>query len=160
MKIYVASSWRNPHQPKVVFELLAQGFDVYDFRNPEPGKNGFQWSEIDEYWQNWTPGRFNTALNHRIAVDGFQSDFKALQACDVCVLVLPCGRSAHLEHGFARGSGKRTYILFPDNKPGLEPELMYKMTDGIFWSFEDLKTELQMLSVVQNKILRPADLNV
>ena len=25
----------------------------------------------------------------------FHSDIEAMEACDVCVLVLPCGRSAH-----------------------------------------------------------------
>lgn len=46
-KIYVASSWRNQHQPQVVSFLREQGHEVYDFRHPA-GKTGFQWSQIDE----------------------------------------------------------------------------------------------------------------
>ncbi|MCQ2145827.1 MAG: hypothetical protein MJY72_08790 [Bacteroidales bacterium] len=38
MKIYVASSWRNPHYPAVVAALRDAGFDVYDFRNPGDGE--------------------------------------------------------------------------------------------------------------------------
>lgn len=33
-KIYVASSWRNQHQPQVVSFLREQGHEVYDFRHP------------------------------------------------------------------------------------------------------------------------------
>nr|DAI36486.1 MAG TPA: Nucleoside deoxyribosyltransferase [Caudoviricetes sp.] len=45
-KIYVASSWRNQHQPQVVSFLREQGHEVYDFRHPA-GKTGFQWSQIE-----------------------------------------------------------------------------------------------------------------
>lgn len=59
MNIYVASSWRNPYQPKVV-ELLKQlGHGVYDFRNPAPDNKGFAWSEIDENWEQWTDYNIN-----------------------------------------------------------------------------------------------------
>lgn len=51
-KIYVASSWRNDIQPQVVETLRKEGFEVYDFKNPEPGNNGFHWSEIDPDWKN------------------------------------------------------------------------------------------------------------
>ena len=54
-KIYVASSWRNERQPILVEILRANGHEVYDFRNPKEGDNGFHWSEIDEDWQQWTP---------------------------------------------------------------------------------------------------------
>lgn len=46
-KVYVASSWRNQHQPQVVSFLREQGHEVYDFRHPA-GKTGFQWSQIDK----------------------------------------------------------------------------------------------------------------
>ncbi len=111
MRIYVASSWRNPHQQTVVAELRQAGHDIYDFRNPRPGDTGFAWSEIDPDWMKWSPETFRKCLNHPIAKAGFTSDMEALTACDACVLVLPCGRSAHLELGWAAGAGKRTAIL-------------------------------------------------
>src|SRR5258705_2332390 len=46
MKIYVASSWRNPLQPAIVHTLRRCGHDVYDFRSPKPGDRGFHWSEL------------------------------------------------------------------------------------------------------------------
>ena len=62
-KIYVASSWRNQHQPQVVSFLREQGHEVYDFRHPA-GKTGFQWSQIDEDWENWSTDQYRAALEH------------------------------------------------------------------------------------------------
>lgn len=121
MKIYVASSWRNEQQPAVVVALRKIGADVYDFRNPAPGNTGFHWSEIDPEWKTWNPNTYREALQSPIAREGFNRDAKALEACDICVLVLPSGRSAHIEAGFAAGMGK---VLITLLAPG-EPELMY-----------------------------------
>ena len=126
-KIYVASSWRNQLQQEVVKELRAAGFDVYDFKNPVEGNKGFYWSDIDPEWQGWTPEQFRESLRHPIAVSGFKLDMDALCWCDACVLVMPCGRSAHLEAGYTIGAGKPTAILLSDG----EPELMYRMADSI-----------------------------
>lgn len=123
MKVYVASSWRNAFQPHVVTALRAIGHEVYDFKQPVPGDNGFHWTEIDGGWKQWTPERFRAALDHPIAQAGYRKDMDALEGCDSLVLVMPCGRSAHLEAGFALGAGKPTAILLADG----EPELMYKM---------------------------------
>lgn len=133
-KIYVASSWRNAQQPAVVEALRAAGHEVYDFRNP-PGGTGFQWSAIDADWQEWTGEQYRAALNHPVAKAGFKSDFDAMHWADTCVLVLPCGRSAHIEAGWMVGAGKRVFILQTTKE---EPELMYRMTDGIALSVESL----------------------
>lgn len=126
-KIYVASSWRNKKQPAVVSELKAQGHEVYDFRNPKDGDNGFHWSEIDPNWKSWTPEEYRAHLDHTIAERGFKNDFDAMEWADTFVLVQPCGRSAHLELGWACGAGKKTCILLDNG----EPELMVKMVDFI-----------------------------
>lgn len=124
MKIYVASSWRNLMQQGVVHTLRAAGHEVYDFKHPVPGNEGFRWSEIDPNWQGWEPEKYRESLFHPIAENGFQRDMEALRGCDACVLVLPCGRSAHLEAGFAVGAGKPLFVLIIEPQ---EPELMYLM---------------------------------
>ena len=48
-----------------------------------------------------------------------------MEWADAFVLLMPCGRSAHLEAGWAIGAGKPTAILLSAG----EPELMYKMAD-------------------------------
>lgn len=123
MNIYVASSWRNQLQPGVVEALRAAGHDVYDFRNPYPGNTGFAWSAIDPKWQEWTPEQYRAALQHPIAKDGYALDIGALRRCDACVLVLPSGRSASWEFGYAMGQGKPGAVLQID---AVEPELMYR----------------------------------
>lgn len=81
------------------------------------------------------PDAYLTAIEHPVAVDGFDKDFAAMEAADAFVLVLPCGRSAHLELGWAVGAGKRTAILLDDP---VTPELMYRMADYIAPSLFDL----------------------
>lgn len=114
LRIYVASSWRNPLQPNVVAKLREDGHEVYDFREPAPGERGFSWSEIDPNWKDWTPDQFVMALSHPIAVRGFDNDSQAMWRADACVLVLPCGRSAHLEAGWMSGAGRWLGILLDD----------------------------------------------
>ncbi len=133
-KIYVASSWRNERQPEVVAALRADGHLVYDFKNPRPDDHGFHWSEIDVGWKNWKPSEYRAALDHPLAKCGFHSDFDAMKWADTFVLVLPCGRSAHLELGWACGQGKQTLILLEQ----FEPELMVKMVDHICISLAEV----------------------
>lgn len=127
-KIYVASSWRNKRQPSVVEVLRAAGHEVYDFRNPKPGDNGFHWSEIDPRWKEWAPKQFRAAMAHPIAERGFAADYGAMQWADVGVLVMPCGRSAHIEAGYFNGAGKPLFILLDGQD---EPELMYRMATRV-----------------------------
>lgn len=141
MKVYVASSWRNPIQPDVVKRLRAEGFEVYDFRNPGPGEYGFHWSEIDPNWKTWTPTQFREALEDSRCEIGFTTDFAALDACDAVVLLLPCGRSAHLEAGWASGMGKDVIVALADG----EPELMYLMADAICVTLDEVVQELREL---------------
>lgn len=130
MKIYVASSWRNAYQPGVVAMLKGTGHDIYDFRNPTEGDHGFHWSEIDSDWQNWTSEQYKKGLEHKLAMDGFLKDMAALRSAGATILVLPCGRSAHLELGYACGKNQYTAIFIPPRE-NVEPELMNKMVDEI-----------------------------
>jgi hypothetical protein len=134
MYVYVASSWRNPYQPALIQTLRAAGIASYDFRNPE-GSTGFAWSEIDPNWQSWTAEQYIQALNHPRAEEGFSNDFDAMCRADRFILLLPSGRSAHLEAGWAIGQGIPTAIITED---GQEPELMAKMADLVTNSLMDL----------------------
>lgn len=130
MRIYVASSWRNALQPAAVAALRSAGHEVYDFRHPAPGNDGFQWRAVDPGWSAWSVERYVEGLAHPTARSGFALDMDALRRCDACALIVPCGRSAHLEAGWAIGAGKRTVVYLPAGEP-FEPELMYLMADAI-----------------------------
>ena len=133
--VYVASSWRNAAHPGVVETIRAAGIEAYDFRHPAEGDEGFAWSSIDPEWQSWTAREYVAALDHPLAVKGYALDFDAMDRANIFVLVLPCGRSAHLELGWAVGAGKRTAILLNGDH---EPELMVKMVDHIAVDMADL----------------------
>ncbi len=136
LKIYVASSWRNLRQPTVVTVLRKEGHHVYDFRNPGPGQHGFSWSEIDPNWKRWTPAEFREALQHPAAKRGFGFDMRALASAEATVLVLPCGRSAHIELGYAVGAGQRTFVLCDSTLD--EAELMYLMNTRVCLDIDEI----------------------
>jgi len=127
-RIYVASSWRNNFQQLIVHTLRAAKFEVYDFKNPH-GNKGFSFHEVGLDGDKSIVGAaYVNALKHTRAEEGFTADFDAMKWADTFVLVLPCGKSAHLELGWAVGAGKRTAILLEEV---VQPELMYKMVDHI-----------------------------
>ena len=138
-RIYVASSWRNPYFPEVVNRLREAGHEVYDFRNPPHGGAGFHWTDIDPNAPAWTYAQYAEGLHHPLAERQFQADIDALTWADTCVLVLPCGRSAHTEAGWMAGAGKRVVAYIPEM---VEPELMYKLFDGVAGSLDELVEKL------------------
>ncbi len=89
-------------------------------------KKGSDWESQAEYL---------SMIEHPRAIEGYGADFAAMQKADTFVMVLPCGKSAHLELGWAVGAGKRTAILLEDP---VEPELMYRMVDHLATSVIDL----------------------
>ena len=134
-KIYLASSWRNVHQPRILSLLRKAGHEVYDFRNPQEAvsshlggqvASGFSWAEVAPDWERWTPDEYVAGLQHPRAREGFRRDFDAMNWCDTCVLLLPSGPSAALELGWCVGAGKRSVV----HVTGLrEPDLMYLVAD-------------------------------
>ena len=134
-KIYVASSWRNEYYPEVVRSLREAGHEVYDFRNPPHGGIGFHWTDVDPNASDWTFEEYAEGLKHPKAERQFAADLKALEWADTCVLVLPCGRSAHTEAGWMAGAGRRVIAYIPEM---MEPELMYKLFSQVVGNLEDL----------------------
>lgn len=99
MKIYVASSWKNPMLNEVISSLRKSGHYVYDFR-----ETGFSWLKQPHLW---APSReVNKPSFYKAANDGavraaLSADLQAFNAADAVVAVLPCGRSSHIEIGMA-----------------------------------------------------------
>ena len=83
----------------------------------------------------WTPQEYRDHLDHPKAVRQFRNDIEAMEACDTCVMVLPCGRSAHTEAGWFAGRGKKTIVYIPERQ---EPELMYKLFSAVCCSMDEL----------------------
>ena len=128
MNIYVASSWKNQRQPLVVALLREWGHDAYDFRNPNPGDKGFNWGWLGPKSlspESWSPSEYLDVLEDPLVEGAFRHDLNAMDWAEACVLVLPCGRSAHFEAGWFAGKGKPVIGLLEQDK--VDPEIMHKM---------------------------------
>jgi hypothetical protein len=147
--VYVASSWRNPMHAGVCAALRSAGIDHYDFKNP-PNGTGFSWKEVMPGYDgprigtepmrpkgsDWiSVNDYYDMIDHDRACEGYAGDHAAMVRADTFVMILPCGKSAHLELGWAVGYGKDTAILLEDP---MEPELMYRMVDYISPNLFDL----------------------
>ena len=132
-KIYTASSWRNEWYETVVCALTQEGYEVYDFRNAistQGKKAAFDWNQIDTGWENWnTEEYFKQLYTNQLCWNAFRSDMKGMRNADICLLILPCGRSSHIEAGYMKGLGKTLWIYMPERE---KPELTYRIADGIF----------------------------
>ena len=130
--IYLIGSLRNPEVPKLAGILREAGVEVFD-----------DWyaagPEADDKWMEYEKARghnMGQALNGWAAQHVYEFDKTHLDACDVAVLAMPAGKSAHLELGYCAGKGKRTIILMAG-----EPErfdVMYNFADHVVYSIGEL----------------------
>lgn len=145
-RIYLASSWRNTYHLDVLSLLERAGHKVYNFKSktgPDhvsgPQPTAFSWEELDLDWKTWHPGSYRHFIKTSRASQGYLGDLKGMEWADTCVLLLPCGRSAHLEAGYMKGRSKRLIIYIPEAG---EPDLMYLLADNI------VITEYELLEVL------------
>jgi hypothetical protein len=133
MKLYVASSWKNNYYDALIRYLVRHGYEVYDFKADAAA---FNWRDLDPDWQNWTPERFREVLKTPEAQRGFLADSNAMEWAEAGLLVLPAGRSAHLEAGWLMGRDKPVIIYAPNpicdacqhKSWDFTPELMYLLS--------------------------------
>lgn len=109
-KVYVIGSLRNPEIPKIGNDIRAAGFEVFDdWHGAGP--------EADDEWKRYEQERGRSYLD---AIDGhhawhvFNFDKYHLDTADIGLLVLPAGKSGHLELGYLIGQGKPGFILIED----------------------------------------------
>ena len=144
LKIYLASSWQNKEYEQVLNTLRLEGYETYDFKHPENKElSSFDWEKLDKKYNRWTCSDFKKALNHPETIKAFQKDFQAMQEADICVLLLPCGRSAHSEAGWMKGNGKKVFILDLSENP--KPELMYRMYDDYLTETMELIERIKLI---------------
>lgn len=139
MKIYIIGSLRNPAVPEFANILEKEGYEVFaDWFCPGP--------EADDFWRNYSKARgwtYKQALQSHAARNIFEFDKKHLDEADIAVMLMPAGKSGHLELGYMRGKGKPAYILFDE-----EPErfdVMVQFATDIFFKQEELLAELRKI---------------
>ncbi len=129
MRIYVAGSFKNAERIRVIGDALRlSGYDVYVFCDEdEPTYRLSQELRKDVDVKTLTPQAIQS--NKTLLTIGSLNYMRLIQ-CDALVLVLPCGRSAHLEAGWMCGQHRPVYVIGP-MVPG-EFDAMYIMVNGIF----------------------------
>lgn len=139
--IYLVGSLRNPKVPELGNYLRDLGFDIFD-----------DWygagEAADDSWQKYELGRGRT---YKQALDGYASrhivdlDHTHLCRCDCAVLVMPAGKSGHMELGFVMGQGKPAFVFF-DGEPERWDQmygLTFRSGGCVAFSKESLVTLLQ-----------------
>ena len=136
--IYLIGSLRNKDLPVLGNELRAKGFDIFDdWHSAGP--------EADDYWQAYEKARgrsYGEALKGAHAVDVFNFDKRHLLLSEAAVLVMPAGKSAHLELGWVAGRGILTFVYFPDGEPE-RYDVMYQFADAVVFDLDSLVAVLK-----------------
>jgi hypothetical protein len=125
--IYLIGSLRNPRVPEVGCILRASGWDVFD-----------DWyaagPEADDKWQEYETLKghnYQRALGGYAARHVYHYDRHHLNRCGIGVLLMPAGKSGHLELGYLAGQGKPVYIVLEDGAPA-RWDVMYQFADVCF----------------------------
>lgn len=140
MKIYMASSWKNAAIVIAIANFLRSlGHEVDCFCEQTDKRFSFCWQEIVDDIRDTDAISF---LKEEEAKKAFKEDKKWLDWCEVCLLVLPCGKSAHLEAGYSVGKGKHLAII-GDIQLG-KFDVMYGFADRIY-RYQELRMLQQYL---------------
>lgn len=135
MNVYVIGSLRNPEVPRIAIALRDDGHEVFD-----------DWyaagTTADDEWRDYEKGRgrsFQLALHGYSAQHTFKFDRLHLERADAGVLVMPAGKSAHLELGWLLGRGRRGLILLDSPERW---DIMYAFADVVTDKFETIRDAL------------------
>lgn len=135
MKIYLASSWKNKENVMQLADiLLGEGHDVDAFCSGE-NRVSFDWSELIDIMktEEFDIDKLDAKemVNHWRIKLAYEEDKKFIDWADAVIMLMPCGRSSHLEAGYAVGSGKKMYIMGGFEKG--EFDVMYGFADGMYY---------------------------
>jgi len=138
--IYVIGSLRNADIKKLAVDLrgIHNGFySVFDDWFSAGPRADDEWLEHQKFKGN----SMKQALAGPAAQHVCAFDKKHLDMADVVVLAMPAGKSGHLEAGYAKGTGKKVYVVF-DKEPE-RWDVMYNLLDGVFENKEELYAQLK-----------------
>lgn len=148
MKVYLISAlknWKLIDLGNTLRKEFPDWIIFDDWISPGP--------KADEYWRKFEKKRKNNyrkALKSYAAQHIFEFDKTHLDSSDIVILLTPCGKSGHLELGYAIGKGKKGYVLF-DKEPK-RWDVMYNFATEVFFDEKELIKCLKKLeeSVKEN----------
>lgn len=129
MKLYIAGSFRNAAKIRIFAQRLREeGLGCYVFCDRDETTNTLSEELRDTY--DLAILKPNTALRLDIVRQIGELNAAALKKCDAAIVVLPSGKSAHLEAGYMIGRGKPVWVYGP--MPRGDFDAMYVMTKGLY----------------------------
>lgn len=138
---FIASRWRNRDVvTELVRKLREQGKSVYSFFEGDGKKYRLKDTE-QKYEPEELMKQFESIPNWRENSDVreiFEADMNALKDSEILILLLPAGKSAHLEAGAAYGMGKKC-ILVGEQK---ETESLYLLFTEIYATIDEFIANL------------------
>lgn len=138
-KIYIIGALKNENITKIASSLRPK-YDVFDqWITPGPEADHFLFQYAKQ--RGWN---YKDALTCDAAKNNFNFDKRHIDSSDIVVMVMPAGKSAHLELGYSIGMGKEAHILF-DEEPD-RFDLMYNFipADNIHFNLDSLKKILRV----------------
>ena len=122
--IYVAGSLRNPNMPTVrdaLKQALPEHRVFMDWYSAGP--------TADDHWKEYYQSQgldYLSALKEPASVNVYNFDKKHIDMSDYMVLVLPAGKSGHMELGYQIGRGKQGIILLDGSADEERWDVMYQ----------------------------------
>lgn len=149
MRIYVASSWKNEKKCLLLARVLRNwGHEVDCFCDASSGRYVFSYAELGDVSKLDAV----SALEEPKVVRAFQEDRRWIDWADAVVLLLPCGKSAHLEAGYAVGRGKKL-VIFGEFPKG-ELDVMYGFANYLARNVDELEESLNRLERSLDRVNR------
>lgn len=145
--VYVMGALANPEIPFIGNKIRRLGFIVYD----NWWASGY---DADSYLRHYTTIKklnYKQTLQDPAAVNTYNFDKNLMDKSNIAVLIMPAGKSAHLELGYFIGTGKPGYVLF-DKVPS-KIDIMYQFAVDIFFEFNELAEELKKYTPKKGKKL-------
>lgn len=135
--IYLIGSLRNPVVGDIAKKLRDKGYEVFDEWRAA-GENA------DDCWRDYEKARghdYQTALRGYAADHVFKFDKYHLDRADGAVLVMPAGKSCHLELGYIIGSKRPGFILLDQDPERFD--VMYLFATAICKNMDELLEEMK-----------------
>lgn len=135
--IYIIGSLRNEKIPQIGNLLRDNGWDAFDDWYGAGPEADDKWRDYEQHrGRNLKESIYGYAARHVFAFDKHH-----LERVDAGLLVMPAGKSGHLELGYLRGLGKAGYILF-DGVPE-RYDVMWNFATDVFLSVEEMLETLK-----------------
>lgn len=142
--VYMIGSLKNDKIPQIAREIreLRKDFEVFDdWFSPGP--------EADDFWRNFEKVRGSTykqALRNYAGKHIFEFDKFHIDRADIGILIMPAGKSGHMELGYLIGRCKKCFVYFEEEPERWDVMYQFVLENGeICFSKEELINELKKI---------------